>query len=181
MNHPPLLFLDTETLGLHPDAPVWEVAAILVTANGAMHQRWAAFVEHDQTDVAMWLDQLPPSFANDYQSRYVPDKAASPKVAASAIALMAAGGAIVCGSNPDFDMTRVAKLNPEIEMGWHYHSCDVPTLVHGYLLGKGIAPAPPWKSDLLSQMVGVDPKAYARHTAMGDCEWTLAMWDAVTP
>lgn len=179
MKQPSLLFLDCETLGLG-DAPVWEVAAIAITANGTMLQRFSAFVEHDQTDAAMWLDELPSSFANDYQSRYVPDKAWARETVAGKIMMMAEGGAIVCGSNPDFDMTRVAALDPTTKPTWHYHPIDVPTLVHGYLLGKGIAPAPPWKSDLLSQMVGVDPTAYSRHTAMGDCEWTLDLWNRVT-
>lgn len=180
MQHPPLLFLDCETLGLREDAPVWEVAAILITANGAMQQHWSAFVQHDQTIATEYLEELPQSFREDYLARYAPDEAWAPETVAGKIAFMAEGGAIVCGSNPDFDMTRIAKLDPTIKIGWHYHAMDIPTLVHGYLLGKGLAPAPPWKSDLLSQMIGVDPRP-GRHTALGDAAWCHAMWRAVTP
>lgn len=179
MKHPPLLFLDTECLGLG-DAPIWEVAAVRIDANGLMRQQWTGFVEHDPDEATAWLKLLPKSFRDDYERRYVRADAVSRQKAAEKISYLSTGGAIVVGSNPDFDMTRIIALSSLVSMEWHYHPIDVPTLVHGYLLGKGIMPAPPWKSDFLSQTVGVDPKAFDRHTAMGDVSWCMAMWAAVT-
>lgn len=178
MKHPPLLFIDVETLGLLEDSPIWEVAAMLVTANGVMRQQFSVFVEHDP---ALVDPDLPQSFRDDYGSRYVPDRALDPAIVVTRIAQLAENGAHVCGSNPSFDMDRIAKLDPFQTIGWHYHAIDVPTLVHGYLLGKGIMPAPPWKSDFLSRCVGVDPADFDRHTALGDVQWCHAMWEAVTP
>lgn len=175
MKHPPLLFLDVEALGLG-EAPVWEVAAARIDFGWKM-QHWEAFVQHDPHDMD---PNLPQAFRDDYLARYAPTQAVPTSYVSERIGRMAEGGAIVCGSNPDFDMTRIAAMNPAEKMPWHYHPMDIPTLVHGYLLGKGISPAPPWKSDLLSQMVGVSPKDFDRHSAMGDVMWTLAMWKAVT-
>lgn len=179
MKHPPLLFLDCETVGLPEQAPIWEIAGIRVSMSG-LETGFQTFVNHDP---GQWLLTLPKSFVDDYKKRYDPELAHSPTRIIEKLCNLADGGAIVAGSNPGFDVTRIERMGRELELDlppWHYHSLDIPTLVHGYLLGKGIAPAPPWKSDLLSQMVGVDPTEFDRHTAMGDAQWCLAMWRAVT-
>lgn len=177
MKHPPLLFLDVETLGLQEDSPIWEIALLHVTAHGQMREKWTCFVKHDPR---LMDPQLPDAFIEDYNKRFVGSRALDPIEAFDAVSHFAEGSH-VCGSNPSFDMERIEKLDPARTMAWHYHPLDIPTLVHGYLLGKGVAPAPPWKSDYLSRIVGVDPADFDRHTAMGDCLWTFAMWEAVTP
>lgn len=177
MKHPPLLFLDCETLGLDINAPIWEVAAVRV--NQFAESSLEMFVAHDP---ANWVATLPNSFQEDYHQRYTLDNADTPEVVIHNLSLMAKG-AIVVGSNPSFDMQRLEKLSSDVDgemLGWHYHPIDVPTMVHGWLLGKGIAPAPPWKSDYLSRIVGVDPADFDRHTAMGDVRWCKAMWEAIT-
>lgn len=179
MKHPPLLFLDTETVGINPAAPIWEIAAVRIEPTGSA-THFETLVAHDPGD---WLLTLPKLFVDDYKKRYDADQAAHPRVAVERLAKITEG-AIVCGSNPSFDIERLERLAYQQQLpepfGWHYHPFDIPTLAHGYLLGRGIAPAPPWKSDFLSRIVGVDPADFDRHTAMGDCEWTLAMWKAVT-
>ena len=40
-------------------------------------------------------------------------------------------------------------------------------------------PSRDWKSDQISLACGVDPADFARHTAMGDCEWIRALYDRV--
>lgn len=177
--HPPLLFLDTESLGLG-DAPLWEVAAIYVNEYGGIRSQFSMFLKHDAGD---WFDTLPEPFQEDYLSRFVPDEAIDPVKAVLKICKYLQPGTIVCGSNPSFDTSRLERIavNAEIPApSWHYHSEDVPTLARGWLNGKGVYPAPPWKSDIISQMIGVDPREFDRHTAMGDCEWSLAMWERVT-
>lgn len=185
MKHPPLLFLDTETLGLDVNAPIWEIAAIRLAQAPGVDQwhstEFSGFVDH--VDPLNYLATLPKSFQDDYRTRYDPENCWGANAALARIADMAEG-AIVVGSNPQFDMQRIEKLAGTVEfddaIAWHYHAIDMPTMIHGYLCGKGIYPAPPWGSDLLSQMVGVDPKDFDRHTAMGDARWCLAMWNAVT-
>ena len=180
MNYPNLLFLDTECLGTDPAAPTWEIAAVRVWPGG--HERTLeVLVEHDPGD---WPLTLPKAFCDDYRNRYHADDAYPARQAIRYLAdLIGDGVPIVVGSNPSFDMTRLEKLSADVDgepLAWYYHPLDMPTLAHGWLLGKGVAPAPPWKSDLLSQMIGVSPTDFDRHTAMGDVKWCMAMWNLVT-
>lgn len=182
--HPPLLILDVETLGLG-NAPVWEVFALrVVDGKVANSDTIHMFVEHDP---ALADPDLPEQFREDYRKRYIeanPLKMPQAE-AVQVIRYAARGKALVLGSNPSFDMQRLEKMAadndlPPLEKDWHYNGLDVPTLAHGWLIGKGVKPAPPWKSDLLSQMCGVDPRDFPRHTAEGDVMWTWELWKAIT-
>ena len=174
-----LLFLDIETLGVTPGVAIWEVAAARFE-DGRLQGTMSTFVQHDSDRCD---PDLPQSFLDDYLLRFVPSAAQHPKEVLDALSRFAEGGAIVCGSNPRFDMDRLEALAAEQGVQappWHYHPNDVPGMVHGYLLGKGIRPAPPHRSDFLSQAIGVDPRDYDRHTAVGDVWWCRALWDAIT-
>jgi hypothetical protein len=57
---------------------------------------------------------------------------------------------------------------------WHYQLVPVEAVAAG-ALGN---PAPPWNSHDLSRRLGVDPDHYRRHTAAGDAQWALDMYDA---
>ena len=74
-----IVFMDTETLGLDINAPIWEFAAIRRSPRpeadetmpmfGADPDPWIEeelhlFIQHDPDG---WLDELPDSFANDYR------------------------------------------------------------------------------------------------------------------
>ncbi|WP_431231491.1 hypothetical protein ACQ856_18185 [Mycolicibacterium psychrotolerans] len=172
------LFLDIETLGIAPGSAIWEVAAARFE-DGLLvdHGEWFVGHDPDQRDPT-----LPQSFLDDYAARYDPDDAVYPATMLDRLSRLAEGRAIVCGSNPRFDMDRIEALAAEHGVpapGWHYHPNDVPGLALGYLWGKGIHPAPPHRSDFLSQCVGVDPRDYDRHTAAGDVWWCRAVWEAI--
>lgn len=171
-----IVFLDTETLGLDPDAPVWEFAAVRrLDPVGEIELRFT--IRHDP---AHWLDGFPEEFLADYLARYDPAAAWGEVAAVGAIHAITKGAHIV-GAVPSFDTERLAKLlrRNGIEPEWHYHLIDVENVVVGYLAGRGELIPPPWKSDQLSAAVGVNPDDYARHTAMGDVRWAMAQWDAV--
>ena len=173
-----LLFLDIESLGVSDHSAVWEVAAARFE-DGREVGTFSVFVQHDPQARDL---TYPESFAADYERRYDHTIAVEIPELLDTLDRFAEGRAIVCGSNPAFDMRKIELLAAEYGSApppWHYHPYDVPVLAHGYLLGKGIAPAPPWRSDFLSQCVGVDPGKYARHTAEGDVQWTRAMWEAI--
>ncbi|MEW9530686.1 hypothetical protein [Microbispora sp. NPDC049125] len=82
--------------------------------------------------------------------------------------------AILYGAVPNFDELCVADMMIRHELidseaPYHYQLQDVETLAAGRLrLGP-----PPWDSRALSRRLGVDPGAYAHHTALGDVEWAL--------
>lgn len=176
-----IVFMDTETLGLDIDAPIWEFAAIRRTPEGAETQLHIQIHHHaDQ-----WLTgpgALPEEFAADYRARFDVSHAWIPSGAARAIATFLSGRPHIIGAVPSFDTARISHqlLRPaRIPDPWHYHLIDVENVVAGYLAGRGELFPPPWKSDQLSAAVGVDPEMFDRHTAMGDVLWTRAQWDAV--
>lgn len=174
-----LLFLDIETLGTTPGVAIWEVAAARFE-NERLVGHTSMFVRHDPDRRD---PDLPEAFVTDYARRFDVEEARHPKFVLDTLSRYAEGGAIVCGSNPRFDMDHLEGLAAEHDVAvppWHYHPHDLPSMVHGYLLGKGIAPAPPWRSNFLSQALGIDPREYERHTAEGDVWWCRALWAEMT-
>lgn len=173
-----ITFLDTETLGLDPDAPIWEFACIR-RRKGLPDLTVHILIEHDPGD---WLETLPPAFQDDYRTRYNPIHSLTEGAAASEIHF-ATNGAIVVGCNPGFDIdsARLTKLMQRngIEPAWHYHPLDISSMAIGYLAGKGFPPAQPWKSDHLANDIGIVTGNYQRHTAHGDVLWTAAQWDQI--
>lgn len=176
-----IVFMDTETLGLDIDSPIWEFAAIRRTPEGTETQLHIQIHHYPDS----WLtgpDALPDQFAADYRDRFDAGHAWVPAGAARAIASFLSGGPHIVGAVPSFDTARISHqlLRPaRIPDPWHYHLIDVENVVAGYLAGRGELFPPPWKSDQLSAAVGVDPEMFDRHTAMGDVLWTRAQWDAV--
>lgn len=191
-----IVFMDTETLGLDIDAPVWEFAAIrrhinspeVADASGITSTERRLHIQiHHYT--GSWLtgpDALPEEFADDYRRRFNADTAYGQTVAARVIAEFLSefkdGRPYIVGAVPSFDTERIRHqlLRPcGIPDPWHYHLIDIENIVAGYLRGRGMLSRMPWKSDGLSASVGVDPAKFERHTAMGDVLWTRAQWDAV--
>lgn len=178
------VFLDTETLGLDRRAPIWEFAAIRIEDNGRESAREHFQIRHEPRRFGIdWVATLPDWFQRDYQARYRRETALDMADAAPRIAEIVAAGAFIAGSNPAFDMERLADLLAEfdIQPGWHYHPLDVPTMAVGWLSVRlQRTPPRPWKSNELSALVGVDPDDYKRHTAMGDVEWCRDLYESIT-
>jgi Exonuclease len=177
-----LVFMDTETTGLALTDDIWEFAGIRREEDGS-EKSLHLFIEHDVTK----CHNLPPAFRADHGARWDQSKAVRPGVAAHDIGDFMAGAHIV-GAVPNFDTERIALLLRRLgyKPGWHYHLIDVENLAVGYLYAtyKGTSPRPtlalPWDSDKLSRQIGVEPPTDARHTAMGDALWAMAIYDRVT-
>lgn len=191
-----IVILDTETLGLDPDAPIWEFAAIRRFAGGG-EDRTEFQIQHNP---GKWLDDLPEQFRADYSARYNAQDAATTSDAAIMMNILTRD-AVVVGCNPSFDLERIAKLLRHCGMqpAWHYRPVCVTVMAAGWLHGVaareidaatewGETPDPalvnrklpvPWSSDELSRAIGIDPDNYQRHTAMGDCLWVRAQWDTI--
>ncbi|MGV0595680.1 hypothetical protein [Mycolicibacterium porcinum] len=175
------VFLDTETLGLDPAAPMWEFAAIRRDADdtgNSFEDTTHFFIRHNRGD---WLDQLPEQFQQDYATRFNVHDALDERSAAIMIHIVTRGAELVI-CNPVFDEPRLAAFlrSHGIEPEWHYHPWDIASVALGYICGRDSVPPPlPWKSDQLSREIGVDPGKFARHTALGDVRWTLAQWDLI--
>lgn len=174
-----LTFMDTETLGRDPAAPIWEFAAIRRFADPHIPD---AIVEiMIQHDPGHWVDELPEKFRRDYEARYRPDRAVAPWLAATMIHDIIKGTHVV-GAITWFDterLTRQLLARYELEEPWHYHLIEMENRAIGWLAGRGIIVTAPWDSNDVSRRLGVDPDDYARHTAMGDVLWTRALYDVV--
>ena len=183
----PIVFTDTETTGLSREDHIWEFAAIRREPNGDT-TRYHHFVQHDLVRAAM----LPDRFRADHDTRYDKTTAITPRELVDVIQHVFAGKPHVIGNVVDFDVYRYAQLLRLYGVDvppWHYHLRDVENLAIGYLLGRAalgdvdaaLALDRADDSDALSRAVGVEPPGDGvRHTAMGDCEWAMAVYDAVT-
>jgi hypothetical protein len=174
---PDHIFLDTETLGIDPFAPIWELAAVRRDQATGKEISLELFIRHD---VGVWLDGFPEPFLSDYKTRFHADIAVTPYDAAHTIVDFCHSHPTLIGAVPSFDTERIARqwLEPlGLDRPWHYHLLDIENLVAGHLNARGVLSSPPWKSDKLSATLGINPDDYPRHTAMGDVRWAMAQWD----
>lgn len=157
MTNPPLVFLDTETDGVHPGRKVWEVAMIRRDPRDlAGEQQTQFFVEIDLSTadpfglkVGGFYDRHP--LGKQLSAAYTNDSATSGAwegadwrdrgvlsrgEAAMRIARWTHGAHIV-GAVPNFDTETLAALLREqgLAPAWHYHLIDVETLAIGWLSG----------------------------------------------
>ena len=194
MTNHPVLFVDSETTGLDPERhPIWEIAAI--EADGTEHLwqvKWPRAVLDNAEPIALEI--------NGFEQRY--DKGTcpilSPKESAELFASLSQGLHLV-GAVISFDEERLRRMHnlhlgrPEGKYPWHYHVCDVEALAIGYLAGRtdprDVRPggyvrplpvAPPWKSDELTEALGIEmPADDVRHTALADARWAKAIYERV--
>jgi len=175
-------FMDCETLGLDPAAPIWEFAAIRRTYTDlwCIEQVYYCLIKHRPYP---YLKDLPERFKVDYLKRYrfADPSTIVPRDEAARMIAEATNRAHIVGAVPNFDTERLQRLlhREGIHPRWHYHLTDIETLVVGFLAAHGEAPPMPWKSDVLSSLVGVDPGRFDRHTALGDVLWARAQYDKV--
>lgn len=177
---PDLLFLDTETLGIDPYAPIWELAALRRDETTVEETELHMLVQH--TDADKWLAELPEQFRADYLTRYSADNAVTIDEAVERLVSFASGRPLLIGSNPGFDSERIRRQWLEqrgVSEPWYYHLEDIASIVKGYLAARKALDFTMVKSDTMSKAIGVDPDDYDRHTAMGDVLWTRDQWDVV--
>ncbi|MFI6228605.1 exonuclease domain-containing protein [Micromonospora echinospora] len=178
----PLVWLDTETTRLDHNRRPWEVAAI-VRQPGQTDTEHVWLIDADDLDMAN-ADPKSLEF-NRFWDRHPSGGKTTEAVVSEVWALYElvklTKDAIICGSNPSFDTEMLAaRMRAQgLAPRWHYHPEDVPSVARGWLLAKGI-PAPR-KSDAISLACGVDPSAYDRHTALGDCRWLRDLSDLIDP
>lgn len=182
----PLVILDTETTSLRRDRRAWDIGMIRLDHTG-MRELGIYVTDVDLSNA----DPMSLNIGRFYQRHLVyrarpgsgDGNDAMPEAEASKLVEQWTRGAHIVGAVPNFDTEVLGDMlyRHKLCPAWHYHLQDVETLAAGYLLGRGEAPALPWKSEDLSRAVGVDPDGFDRHTALGDCRWVLAQLRAVAP
>lgn len=176
-------FVDTETTGLDPDLhEIWEVGLILPSGEEI---EWQLPVNLGNADpMALKINRF-------HERRWDAERLTQVGLFAESFAELTRGLHLV-GSVISFDEERLRRLlraNHQCHM-WHYHLIDVEALAVGYLARKvheneaagytdSIKPTLPWKSDDLSQAVGVEPDNDNRHTALADARWAKAVYEAI--
>ena len=143
----PIVFLDTETDGVHPGRKVWEIA--MIRRDGVGERELSMFVDIDLSTadpfglkVGGFYDRHPLGqyLAGATDSAHVdpwsPAGAVTPGYAADVVARWTHGAHIV-GAVPNFDAEVLAGLLRDngLTPAWHYHLIDIESMAVGYLSG----------------------------------------------
>ena len=205
----PIVFIDTETTSLRPDRKAWEVAMIRRADHDDVGDETSSFIDTDDIDLPnadpfalnvgrFWdrhpqalLDQKLCEVGASYSVHDFRDKSLWSTLdgevlgayqAAQVVQLWTHGAHLV-GAVPNFDAEVLAALLRDnfLTPTWHYHLVDVENLAVGWLAGREPKPVlPPWKSDDLTRLLGVEPASeQERHTALGDARWAARIYDKV--
>lgn len=182
-------FADAETLSTLYGTQVWEMALLLV-GEGEIIGRYPWMVR--RSDLNLDLADPESLEVNRFHQRhpegdnYIPGNRPAPllfreREVFDELAELTRGRLVAYGSNPAFDKARteIRAAQLGVELSWHYHPVDLVSMSMGWLDGRGLPYPEPQKSHDFSLALGVDPARFARHTALGDCEWTYAWWRAI--
>lgn len=169
-----VVFLDCETISLQRDhRHLWEIGIIFHTEIG-----WV--------EKSFMLDDVPLGEADaialdigGFHTRYT--DLVKRQMVAQFISSITWGKHLV-GAVPSFDELRLwdfLKAHGQCP-GWHYHLIDVEALAIGYLAGRHYEQVrPPWKSEQLTQALGIIVPEEDKHTALGDARWAKAIYERV--
>jgi hypothetical protein len=186
----PLVFVDTETDGIHPNRRPWEIAIIRREPDGR-ETEWQAFIDIDLSTANPFGLRVGRFYDRHPLGRYLADDEDLPQPfrelmlserhAALDVARLTHGAHLV-GAVPSFDaevldtLLRAHGLVP----AWHYTPWCIKTLALGCLAGRGVKVDRNWTSEQLTEALGVAKTPDEdRHTALGDVRWAMRMYDAV--
>lgn len=187
----PIVFLDTETDGVHPGRRVWEVGMIRREPDGT-EQSTQFFVDIDLSTadpfglkIGRFYERHPLGIFLASGPGRSPDSGIPPEQtgvllvppfdAAMRVARWTHGCDVV-GAVPSFDAETLDRLlrSHELIGAWHYHLIDVETLAAGALRLP-----PPWDFDYILRQAGLVYVEEDRHTALGDAIMVRDLYDAV--
>ena len=184
MLHRPLVFIDTETTGLHRTRRPWEIA--IIRRHGDEQTRLHLCVDLADLDLAS-ADPAGLSISGFHrrhpQARQRPLHIPRVYPAAQAAELVDqwTADATVIGVVPRFDTECLAEMlgRHGLTPRWHTDLIDVVPLAVTTVRDAGRDP----ESDFgaLSRQCGVRPPGRAaRHTALGDARWAMRWYDKLT-
>jgi DNA polymerase III epsilon subunit-like protein len=182
MTETPLVFLDTETTGVHPGREVWEVAMIRREGDNESETQFFVDVDLSVADpfglsIGCFYERHPwGMYLAGNNSVDWDDSLVKSRYEAAEIVAHRTHGAHIVGAVPNFDtevLDRLLRAHGLIP-AWHYHLVDVETLAAGVL---GLRP--PWNFDKVLDEFGLTYDEKDRHTALGDARMARALYDAV--
>lgn len=178
-----IVFLDTETTGLHHNRRAWEVSMIRRTNSNPQDDTITIFIDLNDLDLAHadphglaigHFNQRHPAFGHPLApgQRYMSERAATEIIDEWT------AGAEIFGIRPRFDTTT-------LERAFHRHNrtpqwwrdpTDITDLARGWVLAHGQTPR--HNPEKLSRQCGLPiPEPHLRHTAYGDAEWVQRWYD----
>lgn len=185
----PICFIDTETTSLDVRTrEAWEVGIIRREPDGT-EERWSAFLELEHLELAdpmslrigKFYDRYPGFATAPEAEGLIGGSVRRPKrpwgrVDAAIEIERLTRGAHIVGAVPSFDCDTLQRLLWSVGLvpAWHYHLIDVESYAAGRL---GLEP--PYKHEELLAEWGLHFDEAKRHTAMGDAEMDMALYDAV--
>ena len=184
MPHRPLVFIDTETTGLHRTRRPWEIA--IIRRHGNEQTRLHLCVDVADLDLAS-ADPAGLSISGFHrrhpQARQRPLHIPRVYPAAQAAELVDqwTADATVIGVIPRFDTECLAEMfgRQGLTPRWQTGLVDVVPLAVAAVRGTGRDPEPEFGD--LSRQCGVKPPSgAARHTALGDARWAMRWYDKLT-
>lgn len=179
----PMVFLDTETTGLHADRRAWEIA--LVRREEGTTRAVTIFIDvrdiplHQADPTALQIGRFyerHPDFGHALPSGAVHLRESE----AMALVAEMTDGAELYGLNPLFDTEclEAAMRRHGRTPSWWRTPVDIAVLARGFVIGQGISVDPHRGTDRLSEQCGVEaPSAEDRHTALGDTLWLVKWYD----
>lgn len=193
----PLVFIDTETDGLHPGRRAWEIGMIRRDDGGERECRMFLPLDLKYADpqalrvggfwerhpVGRRLSGKAVAVDDSAPCCPTPEQPVTPVHDAAKKIMEWTFEAHLVGANPAFDahvLDRLLRAEGYLP-SWHYHLIDVEAMALGWLVAHGSAfPSDliPWRSDALAGACGVEPAPESdRHTALGDARWVRDWYD----
>jgi DNA polymerase III epsilon subunit-like protein len=181
-----LCFIDCETTSLRADRRAWEIGIITRNLGFAPDAPFHWFVDAQDLDLGN-ADPMALKIGGFYDRHpqyAVPQSQDEPGREFHVLQQveLVTRGAHLIGAVPSFDAELLGNRMREhgLAPSWHYHLIDIEALMIGVLRAYGQDIPLPWKSDVLSQTLGVEPTGEdERHTALGDARWAERVWDRV--
>ena len=142
----PLVFLDTETTGLHADRRPWEIAWIRREPDGTETERLIQISDIDLSTAE--LKGLQVGRFHERYFRYVEteewigDVDVMREFLAAIAVEEATRGAIIVGAVPNFDTETLAAMFRRHQLcpAWHYQLVDIEPFAAGWLTGRRHVP-----------------------------------------
>jgi len=186
-----LAFIDTETTSLRHDRRIWNIGLILRNPDGSevaeeIIVRWPDMANADPMalKIGRFWERHPLHGGDLGKAELVGSEADAaywvlqklrPRVTDSGVV-----DVHIVGCVPSFDVFGFLGMFRRNQLCWpaHYRPICAETLAVGALAARGLIVQPGWKSDELSERMGLNPLAYDRHTALGDAMWARDLYDA---
>lgn len=185
-----IVFLDTETTGLNPiTRRPWEIAMIRREPGCEEVRRLIQISDVDLSHAdaaALEIGRFHERHLTEFRAGHLSEGHAAQQIEEFTADVQ------LSGVNVNFDeVTLDGMLRRHGRMPrWNHHKIDLPSMALGWLHGRAEesgnfefrkAAQLPYRSYELSSSCDVEPPSEAdRHTALGDAEWVMRWYDAIT-